>query len=318
MKKLVKIFLIILMWYPLRWIVRLLPLKTLYRLGQTGGKILHLISGGKRMVMAEEYRRVLPDESPTQISAIVKRAFQNYSTCELEVLLYPSLNTELMNQIVTIEGTEFLDSALEKGKGVLLFQAHFGAFQMTMPAIGFSGYKMNQISAAASIWKDQSDSGIQKKTFDIKARYERALPVTHISVESSMRPVFRALEQNEIVGVTVDGGGGNKAVKVQFLGREANFLQGGADLALRTGAVIIPAFIISEPNLKHRLTLHRPLIPDSRFSQEANIQTIIQNFARLLEGYVRQHPDHYGYTLCLRQTLAKLDTFPFFTDYEVK
>ena len=306
------------MWYPLRWIVRLLPLKALYLLGQAGGGILHFISGGKRLLMAEEFRRVLPGESPDRIETIVKRAFQNYSTCELEVLLYPSLNTGLMNRIVSIEGKEHLDNAFSAGKGVLLFQAHFGAFQMTMPAIGYNGYKMNQISAAASVWKDASDSGIQKKTFDIKARYEYALPVNHIAVTSTMRPVFRALERNEIVGVTVDGGGGNKATKVRFLGRDANFLRGGADLALRTGAAMIPAFIVSEPNLKHRLILHAALAADQALSQEANIQKIIQNFAHLLENYVHRYPEHYGYTLCLRRTLARTDTFPFFTDYDVK
>jgi phosphatidylinositol dimannoside acyltransferase len=306
------------MWYPLRWIVVLLPLRALYLLGQMGGSILCFISPGKRILMAEEFRSVLPGESPDRIKTIVKRAFQNYSTCELEVLLYPSLNTDLMNRIVSIEGKEHLDNALNKGKGVLLFQAHFGAFQMTMPAIGYNGYKMNQISAAASVWKDKSDSGIQKKTFDIKTRYEHALPVNHISVESSMRPVFRALERNEIVGVTVDGGGGNKATKMQFLGREANFLQGGANLALRTDAVIIPAFIVSEPDLKHRLILHAALTIDPSLSQEANIQKIIQKFASLLESYVHSYPEHYGYTLCLRRTLAKLDTFPFFTDYGVR
>ena len=103
-----------------------------------------------------------------------------------------------------------------------------GAFQMTMPVIGYTGYKMNQISASASLWKENITSEIQRQTFDLKAKYEYTLPVKHISITSSLKPVFRALETNEIVGITVDGGGGKKVVQIKFLGRDANFQRGGS------------------------------------------------------------------------------------------
>jgi KDO2-lipid IV(A) lauroyltransferase len=306
------------MWYPLRIIINILPLRVTYLIGIVGGFLLYLVSKEKHKIMAEELILVLPDRSISEIKEIIRGSFVNYCLSEIEVLLYPSLNNRFINKHFVIEGREYLDEALSKGKGVILFQAHFGAFQMTMPAIGYSGYKMNQISASASVWKDDAGtSRLQKKAYDIKAKHEYALPVNHISVSSSMRPVFSALEKNEIVGITVDGGGGKKIVPIRFLGRNANFQKGAADLATRTEAEIVPAFIITEKSFKHRLILHQPIKFTRIKERDENIKEVLHKFARILEGYVYKYPSHYGYTLYLRRSRASLDPYRFFQDYKV-
>lgn len=303
------------MWYPLRIIVRVIPFRLVYLLGVAGGYLLYLISGEKHKIMTEELNLIIPNKKDFEIKRIIKKTFITYCTSEIEVLLYPVMNREFIKRTVTIVGKQHLDTALAKGNGVLLFQAHFGAFQMVMPAVGYSGYKMNQISAAASVWKEAGVSRIQKKSFDIKAGYESALPVQHISIKSSLRPVFRALERNEVVGITIDGGGGRKTVLIKFLGRNANFQQGAAEIAIRTDAEVIPAFIISEGGLKHRLVIHPPLKVNKILEKNEQARTIVQEFATILEDYVCRYPAHYGYTLYLRKSRTLQDTYPFFTDY---
>lgn len=316
MKALIKEIMVFLMWYPLRIVINILPLRAAYAIGAAGGLLLYLLSGDKHKIMTKELTKIMPEKNADEIKKIIRGSFVNYCVSEMEVLLYPSLNTGFIKKNVTIEGREHLDAALAKGKGVLLFQAHFGAFQMTMPAIGYSGYKMNQISASASLWKDNAGvSRMQQKAYNIKASYEYSLPVRHISVKSSLRPVFSALEKNEIVGITVDGGGGNKTVLIDFLGRKANFQQGSADLAIRTGAEIVPAFIITETGLKHRLMLHPPIKISVVSDRDALIRETLQEFSRILEGYVFRYPSHYGYTLFLRSSRAFRDQYPFFADY---
>lgn len=304
------------MWYPMRFAVRVLPFTATYWIGSIGGALLSMISKEKRLIMSEELKLSLKDLKSSEIDSIVRASFRNYAVSEIEVLLYPTLDAGVIKRLVTIEGREHLDSALAEGRGVLLFQAHFGAFQMVMPAIGYSGYTMSQISASAALWKDDADADIQKRSFDIKAEYEYTLPVTHISVKSSLRPAFRALGRGEIVGITVDGGGGNKVEQVDFIGRVANFQQGGADLAIRTGAAVVPAFIVTHPGLRHTLTIHPALKFDSSATRQENIRSIMQSFASILERYVYDHPDHYAYSLYLRKVRGAEDPFPFFVDPE--
>jgi KDO2-lipid IV(A) lauroyltransferase len=318
MKRLIKAIMVFLMWYPLRWVVGFLPPGFLYALGIFGGRLLHALSGRKRALMHEELSRVFPGRPDAELAAIVREAFINYTNSESEVLLYPKLSHEYIKNYINIEGLHYLDSALREGRGVLLFQAHFGAFQMTMPAIGYSGYTMNQISASAEVWKAEGGHRVEHRMHDIKARYEYLLPVKHIAVSSTMRPVFRALQAGEIVGITVDGGGGRKVVPVSFLGREALFQTGAADLALSTRAVIVPAFILTLPGLRHRLVLHEPIEYDANAGKEACRAEILGKFAALLEGYVRRKPAHYGYTLGLRRSRARIDEYQFFSDYDLE
>lgn len=316
MRTLIKDLMVFLMWYPLRMAINILPLRVVYGIGIAGGLLLYLLSGDKQKIMAEELTNIMPERNAVKPGKLIRGSFINYCVSELEVLLYPSLNRHFIKEHVTVEGREHLEAALSKGKGVLLFQAHFGAFQMTMPAIGYSGYKMNQISASASLWNDDASiSRVRKKAFLLKAGYEYALPVKHIPVRSSLRPVFNALAENEIVGVTADGGGGKKTVEIQFLGRTANFQQGPADLAIRTGAEIVPAFIITESGLRHRLVLHPPIKIRGASNREDQLQTVLQEFGNLLECYVLRYPSHYLYTLFLRRSRAGKDAYPFFTDY---
>ena len=316
-KAFLKNIMFFIMWYPLRFLVRTVPLGLTHYAGTIGGTLLHLISREKREIMAKELSIIFPLKKTSEIKGIVRKSFINYILSETEVLLYPVMNEKYIKKNVVIEGVEHLDNALSKGKGVLLFQAHFGAFQMTMPAIGYSGYRMNQISASASVWKDGTSSDIQKKGFDIKARYEYTLPVKHISINASLRPVFRALEHKEIVGITVDGGGGKKIVPIKFLGRTAYFQQGGADIALRTGASIVPAFIVTERGLMHRLIIKQPIGIQETAGRENQIRLVMEEFAKLLEELVYLHPDHYGYSLYLRKERASLDPYPFFADHKV-
>jgi KDO2-lipid IV(A) lauroyltransferase len=316
MKRLVKSVLILFMWYPLRITISFLPPRLAALIGRTGGLVLHVLSREKQRVMADEFSRVLADRSAGEIGAIVRESFVNYCCSELEVLLYPSLNRRYIDRVFTIEGREHIDAALGLGKGVLLFQAHFGAFQMTMPAIGYNGYTMNQISASAVLWKENNGSTTQSRMLDLKARYEYTLPVKHISVRSSLRPAYHALEKNEIVGITVDGGGGKRTVSLRFLGRDSFFQTGGVDIALSTGAAVVPAFVISEPGLRHRLVFCPALQVDPAADKDENRRKVMQQFASLLESFVYRNPEHYGYTLCLRRQMADKDAIPFFADYD--
>lgn len=316
MKMLVKKILILFMWYPLRITIAFLPLPVVALIGVAGGRVLHLLSREKQRVMFDEFSLVLPGRSAEDIRTIVRESFVNYCCSELEVLLYPTMNRGYIDRVFTIEGSGHLDAALARGKGVLLFQAHFGAFQMTMPAIGYSGYTMNQISASAALWKEENASAAQTRMLDIKARYEYTLPVKHISIAQSLRPVFNALKRNEIVGITVDGGGGKKLVSLRFLGRDANFQTGAVDLAISTGAAIVPAFVTTGPGLRHQLVLHAPIPVDEGLGKDEVRRQALAAFIGLLESYVLRHPDHYGYTLCLRRQRAHRDPYAFFADYD--
>ena len=316
MFRLLKDLALLIYWFPLRVCIRFIPLSGVHRLGKIGGYLLYLMSKEKRLFLSNELKCILPNCNDKYINAIARESFANYCISELEVLLYPIIDKNYVRKHVSIVGQEYLDEAFTNGTGVLLLQAHFGAFQMVLPILGHCGYVINQISASASLWKANATTAIQKISLDKKAQYENLMPIKHFPVGGFPRPLFRALQRNEIVGITSDGGAARKTVEVSFLGRTANFPKGVADLALTTGAVIVPTFIITEKKLSHRLVFHPPLSKNSNSDKSSEAAAIMQDFANILSDYIYQYPHHYGYTLCLRRMMASSDGHPFFSDYE--
>ena len=67
---------------------------------------------------------IFPNKCRKEIKDIIKGSFNIYALSELEVLFYPRMNSLFMKKIIDFEGLAYLDEALSKGKGVLLFQAH--------------------------------------------------------------------------------------------------------------------------------------------------------------------------------------------------
>lgn len=318
--KIIKDIVLFFYWYPFRLLISVLPLNVVYLMGLCAGNFFYLISGRKKSLIASEFSLVFPDYTQEQLQKIARKSFINFCLSEIEILLYPRFSKDNINKHVEIQGRHHLDDALSQGKGVLLLQAHLGAFQMVMPAIGFNGYTMNQISALSETWKISDLSWIQRKGYEIKSNNEKKLPIKHLAVGSSLRPVFTALKNNEIVGVTSDGGGGKRLVVVDFLGRKAHFQEGVASIAGQTSAVIVPTFITTGKWLTHRLTFHQPMRVTCyvKGKNTSEAQEIIQTYASLLESYVRRYPDHYGFTLFFRKNRANIDPYPFFLDHLAK
>ncbi|MDP6522885.1 MAG: lysophospholipid acyltransferase family protein [Kiritimatiellia bacterium] len=312
---LTKLFVLI-RWYPLRFLVRILPRRLTYLMALAGGRLLNAASRRKSEILSGEFRRSFPDLTEKEVAALVRESFENFCVSEINVMLYPIMDEEFVRRTITIRGEGYLRDALKKGNGVLLFQAHFGAFQMMLPAIGYSGFTINQVAAPATVWKDRAASSVQKKAFDIKSEHERSLPVQFVSIESSMRPVFEALKRKELVGITVDGPAGTKTFKTQFLGRTASFQTGAARLAFKTGAEVVPAFVITRKGLAHEIVIHPPIGTDRSLAEEEFVRETMTQFIAHLNDHAREHPDHFGYSLMMRREHAVHDPYPFFDDYE--
>jgi KDO2-lipid IV(A) lauroyltransferase len=207
---------------------------------------------------------------------------------------------------------------------MLLF-AHFGANQMVMPAVGYRGYKMSQLSAPATVWTKilgKEQNLIERKTMEIKWRCELSLPVRHINIFGSLKEAFLCLRRNEILGVAIDGGGGKERAAVEFLGKTALFSTGSAEIALRTGCNVLPTFVIRNSKGYNTMIIEKPIPhpgskPDTKIDRrdrERAIAELIRAFVERLEPYVLRYPCHYLDFLSLRTFMAGLGDPEFFVE----
>lgn len=288
-------------WYPLRWIVLFLPLRIVYLIGGLGGWLLYKVSGHNRKIMTEELKRVFKKEervNPKKLDEIIRRTYKLGVMNRLEVLLYGNLTREKAQRFLSIKSTENLDKALACNKGVILLIAHFGANKHVMPALGYNGYKINQVAGKPTDWKDhlgklgKDVSPMLAKALEKEFEVEQHLPANLIYIFESIRPIFRKLKDNEVVCFAVDGGGGDNRVKVTFLGQEIQIPSGPFNIAKKTGAPLVPAFIVRQKDEKHNLFIEKAIELKSQKDND-DVAKAIQEFMDILSEYVRRYPCHY-------------------------
>ncbi|GAB7081725.1 lysophospholipid acyltransferase family protein [Megalodesulfovibrio paquesii] len=308
-------------WGPFKRVLWTLPIPWTLRIARMLGRLYYHVAGGKRRGMAAAARIILGDSAPAEaIQNTVRQAAVNFVYNDLEVLIFPTLNPERTAQLTRLEGQGHLDAALAAGRGVILAFGHFGANQMIMPAIGHRGYTMCQLSAPAWVLNErlpEARSALVRRTREMRWEHEAALPVKHINIFGNLKEAFACLRRGEILGVAIDGGGGEKKLPVTFLGRRALFSFGAAGLAMRTGATLLPCVMLRDPATGvNTLRVHPPLELEGSPNKDKDFSVLGRNLQRLvavLEADVRARPDHYLYFLAFRLHMA-LKEDPLFVD----
>lgn len=306
-------------WYPFRVFIQKLPFRYNMLLGRIGGNIFYYIPTHKKRLMEEELLSLFDKKNEKDFKRTVKNAFVLFCQNEIEVLLYPKLNSKNIEYIVRCSGREHIDNALSEGKGVMLLFPHFGSNQMIMPAIGYRGYKMSQLSAPPTVWLKKLphiNTSMRKATLKTRWELELSLPVTHINVFGSLKEAFRCLKRNEILGIAIDGGGGKTRVEVNFLSKRALFSTGSIEIALRTGCKVLPVFMLRRKDGSHEMIIEPPLMIKDKEEDEHAIEKNILAFVKRLEVYVLEYPCHYLNFLGLRALVAGEDGISFMLNKE--
>ncbi len=306
-------------WYPFRKLVQILPINWLTPLSRAVGLGIALVSRRWRRNFNEVMARTpaltaLPNRRPWVISA-----FQDLLHNELEMLVFPKMTSRNIGSFVRWRGKEHLDQGLEKGRGVMLIFAHFGANQMFMPAVGYSGYKMCQMNASPLDWKGRLKpmdcSRMVQKSLELRWEHVQSLPVQLIDIFGSLRGAYSCLARNEVLGIAMDGAGGKDGIEVDFLGTKALFSTGAMRIAAKTRCVVLPAFMVRDEKGVNEMIIAPPLKELASKDDKEGLKDAIQQLAHLLEGYVIAQPSHYLHFLAVRRMSAeKEDEPPFLLD----
>lgn len=310
----------LLLWGPLSFVIRRLSYESALNVGKLIGRISCALMGRRRRVLTEEFSRMFPEKSPTEIAAIVRETFELRSATEIENTLHHRFSPANIDTMIRVEGLDRLKESLAKGKGVVLATFHFGAHLQIMPALGHRGYKVNQVALAWELGEDNKEKPgavtgmVAKKLKDMRWKLSaEKLPANVIPLGpgSSARPLFRKLRDNEIVVIAVDGRGvGNTQLEALpfFYNDRYWFAPGPVDLGLRTGAPVHPIFIVRDDRGINTLVIEPALTLVG--GADDLVSGTAQCVARLTE-HVKRHPGHYGMEILFeRRRLEREAMFP--------
>jgi KDO2-lipid IV(A) lauroyltransferase len=238
------------------------------------------------------------DLSQSQLKQIARNSFLHYGRVFLDMIYLACLKPEKRDKSITMEGEDYIHTSLQKGKGVLLFTAHFGLWELAPLLVSQIG-KLNVIARPL-------DNPYLEK--DI-SRLRKRLGANVIYKYHAYRQILRSLRANEIVAILIDQNVLQKeAVFVDFFGKLAATTPSLATFHLRTHAPIIPGFCYPTGTKGYHIKVMKPLeIPLSGESSK-DIIKITQVCTKIIENQIRELPDFWFWFHNRWKSRPKVDT----------
>jgi len=266
--------------------INLLPEGFALWVGRHLGMVMYYLDPEHRKVAIQNLEIAFGQEkSKVERRSIAKKNFQNLGMMAIEFFRIPGMELETYQKKVEAEGVDQALKVLEKNKGALLLLGHFGNWELMA--------LMSKViqKTILVIAKPIKNNPWLERWF-IESREGIGLEI--IPPKNATQKVIQALSQNKVVGILFDQRGKrSKGLWVNFFGRKVSTTPGLAVMALKSGAPVVPVFMIRSGFQKHRLIVKEPLAliqtGDFRKDVEANTQL----FNNTLESIIREYPDQW-------------------------
>jgi Kdo2-lipid IVA lauroyltransferase/acyltransferase len=227
----------------------------------------------------------MPHLNVDERRAVVKGVFENLGRLLGEFSQFPKITPANIDGMVVYDGFENYSDASDQGKGVLLLTGHIGAWELCAFAHGVYGHPLRFLVRP-----------LDNPLLDgLIGRYRQLAGNQTIDKNNSVRQVLSALNRNENVGLLIDVNVvADQGVFCDFFGLPACSTTGLAVFALRSGAPVVPGFLIWDEALgKHRLRFEPeiPLVRTGDFKEEVRINTA--RFTKAVEECISRYPDQW-------------------------
>ena len=222
------------------------------------------------------------------VADTAQRSLRNfYRDCvEIAITLYTT-DHELRTAVPMV-GREHLDTALNKGKGVLILSAHLGNFFLLGTRLAIDGYPVH-------VLVNQPRDGRFAELMD---RYR--LKIKQRTIHARPRPgalkrLHEVLRANEVAVVISDEYRRGNGIAVSLFGRTVTARRGPATLALRTDAAVVPASVIRQPDDSLKLVIEPELELDRSGKSKAEVRENTIRMTRWIERTVLRYPDQWNW-----------------------
>ncbi|HTY43024.1 MAG TPA: lysophospholipid acyltransferase family protein [Thermoanaerobaculia bacterium] len=227
-----------------------------------------------------------PEDSP-RVRALAFEMVASHFRAWVDFLHFATRPPEEAARLVEgVVGYSRIVQARLAGKGVLLLTAHLGNWEVG----GLMLARVNQPIHVVLV--PDIFPGVERE----RRRLHERLGVAEIRVDRSFVPtlsVLRVLGENGIVAMQGDRDFDNTGIAIPFFGREAYFPRGPLRVAMASGAVVLPAFIVGLPDGRYRAIVEEPLAVVSEGDRDAALRTNLAAYVALLERYVRAFPEQW-------------------------
>jgi KDO2-lipid IV(A) lauroyltransferase len=263
----------------------LMPRPVARFIGANFARASYAIRTPLRRAAMQNLKLAFPDWSDAKRDEMVRGMIRQIGWMAGEFSQFPKYTRENIEGIVIVDGFEHFDTARRRGKGVLFLTGHMSAWELAPFAHALYGHPLHFL--VRPIANRRVDALIN--------RYRCLSGNQPIEKNRSARTILKVLGDGGTVGILSDQNTAiEEGVFVDFFGIPASTTSGLARIALRTDAAVVPGFLSwDEVRQKYRLGFEPAVELARTGDEEADVRECTARFTRVIEGYVRAHPDQW-------------------------
>lgn len=216
------------------------------------------------------------------------RVFGNFGITLSDFLARPKIE-------IRVEGREKAEAARRADSGVLFLTSHLGNWELGGRILAEWGWPVT------AVFQSYRSPAMQKY---IQKR--RAPGLDYLAVgKGAARGVARVLGRRETVAMLADRPFGEMGEPVTLCGRPARLPRGPFLFAARSGAAVVPGFVLMEGPGRYRAVVEDPIWPTGK--GHSAVQIMLDKMAKVLEKYISRFADQW---YCFEPVWDEAPAFP--------
>jgi KDO2-lipid IV(A) lauroyltransferase len=249
------------------------------------GFLVYWLAGRLRRVGTRNLELALPELSSEARKRILRGVYRSLGWQLVEFCRMTRYTPESTRDWLRTEGLEHYAAAEARGKGVLVITGHLGAWELSSFYHSLMGHPMGMVIRR-----------LDNRRLDEFVNGIRCMHGNYVLHKDDFgRGLLTAMHAGGTVGILMDTNmTPPQGVFVEFFGRQACTATGLAHVARKTGAAVLPGFMVWEP-AERRYVLHfgpEVAIPHTD-DVSADIVEGTQRCTAVIESWIRRYPDQW-------------------------
>ncbi len=235
----------------------------------------------RRQLMLDNIARSFPEYPPARHQQIARESITNLARGTAVFMRMPDIFAKEDLDWVDVEGLEYLEEGLKRGKGVLTFTGHYGCWEL------MAALTMHRYPHVSAVYR-----ALDNPRIDAFVKAHRCSGGgLMIERKDILRQALKWVKENGVMGFLIDQNFAAGGVFVDFFGRPAATTPLLSILARRTGATLLSTHNRWEGN---RLRIIWSQVPMSTNpDNEKAIAEDTQLMTKMIEGWIRKDPGQW-------------------------
>jgi KDO2-lipid IV(A) lauroyltransferase len=241
--------------------------------------------GRLRRVGERNLQLALPEFGAQERDRILRGVFRHLGWQLVEFCRMSRYTAENTRGWIGTEGLDHYLAADARGKGVLIVTGHLGAWELSSFYHSLMGHPMSMVIRR-----------LDNRRLDAYVNRIRCLHGNRVLHKNDFaRGLLTSMRRGETVGILMDTNmTPPQGVFVDFFGHAACTASGLARVALKTGAAVLPGFLLWEPGQRRYVLHFGPELVFARSGDpEDDIRAATGQCAQVTESWIRRYPDQW-------------------------